>query len=262
MRSAPFYSEQEIIVTISLRDSYAPPRGFTLIELLVVIGIIGILAGLLLPALAQAKDRSRAIKCVGAEKQMGVGMELYIQDYGYYPPGREKDVTQWDLCVGTYAGGKADLLTLEARTALFRCPSARLPNLTNSLNFSANPNICKEIVSGKGPARPDEIKRPTESLVLADGIQYAPDGNSHAMFWGTLGSSGTAIYWNDGLESAAGAVAPIGPDEDKPYDVNDPSGANLRYRHGLKQINGWFADGHVEHITKGKIRDRNLYTNY
>jgi len=239
-----------------------PEKGFTLIELIVVIGVIAILAGLLLPALAQAKDRSRAIKCVGNEKQMGVGMELYIQDYGYYPPGREKDVTQWDLCVGTYAGGKADLLSLDARTALFACPSARVPNQKIALNFSANPNICREIVPGKGPANQDEIKRPTESIVLADAIQYAPDGNSHAIFWGALGSNGTAIYWNDGLESAADAIAPASPDEDKVYDVNDPTGANLRFRHASKQVNAWFADGHVASVTKGRIRDRNLYTDY
>jgi prepilin-type processing-associated H-X9-DG protein len=98
-------------------------------------------------------------------------------------------------------------------------------------------------------------------LVLGDAIQYTPDGNSHAIFWGALGSSGTAIYWNDGLESAADVFVPQGSDEVKVYDVNDPNGASLRYRH-IKQINGWFADGHVAHVTKGKLRDRNLYTNY
>src|SRR5688572_2039519 len=84
-----------------LRFNRASRRGFTLIELIIVIGVIAILAGLLLPALAKAKDRSKAIKCVSNQKQMGVGLDLYVQDYHYYPPGRQKDVTQWDLCVGS-----------------------------------------------------------------------------------------------------------------------------------------------------------------
>ncbi len=54
---------------------------FTLIELLVVIAIIAILAAILFPVFAQARDKARAIACMSNMKQIGTGLQMYVQDY-------------------------------------------------------------------------------------------------------------------------------------------------------------------------------------
>jgi prepilin-type N-terminal cleavage/methylation domain-containing protein/prepilin-type processing-associated H-X9-DG protein len=63
------------------------PRAFTLIELLVVIAIIAVLAAILFPVFAQAREKARAISCLSSTKQIGTAYMMYLQDYDEtFPP--------------------------------------------------------------------------------------------------------------------------------------------------------------------------------
>ena len=70
--------------------------GFTLIELLVVIAIIAILAAILFPVFAQAREKARQISCLSNLKQIGLAMMMYVQDYDETFP-----MTQYSLVAGS-----------------------------------------------------------------------------------------------------------------------------------------------------------------
>ena len=77
-------------------------RCFTLIELLIVIAIIAILAGLLMPALNQAREKARFISCAAKLKTLGTAMNMYCDDYKSYMPYNELKVNAAGMFMMTY----------------------------------------------------------------------------------------------------------------------------------------------------------------
>ena len=93
-------------------------RGFTLIELLVVIAIIAILAAILFPVFARAREKARQTSCLSNLKQIGLGIKMYVQDNDGYPvhssASSQAPRTRWPDHVFPYV----------RNTQIFLCPSA------------------------------------------------------------------------------------------------------------------------------------------
>ncbi len=172
---------------------FARRRGFTLIELLVVIAIIAILAAILFPVFAKAREKARQTSCLSNIKQLVLGCAMYVQDYD------ENWVPIWPGAYGqpgNYILWMHVILPYVKNSQIFTCPSAPDQSWTGGLNtagtgpdakcgYGANTAWTYDDTTYRthvGPFRGAmygtvslaNIQLPSECIALADGRWYWP----------------------------------------------------------------------------------------
>jgi prepilin-type N-terminal cleavage/methylation domain-containing protein/prepilin-type processing-associated H-X9-DG protein len=142
-----------------MRRTRAP--GFTLIELLVVIAIIAILAAILFPVFAQAREKARQSMCLSNSRQLGLALQMYSQDYDEVVPNQWWDrdkCTEWD-CTPAW-----QLASYTKNTKVWICPSkgrgAPDPSVTKFISYGFNWwTIAKPLAA---------MQQPAETVFLAE----------------------------------------------------------------------------------------------
>ncbi|MDX1933723.1 MAG: DUF1559 domain-containing protein [Capsulimonadales bacterium] len=197
-----------------------PAPGFTLIELLVVIAIIAILAAILFPVFAQAREKARQTSCLSNTKQMGIALMMYVQDYDekFFPYRWQAENTQ---CVLGRIAWPEKMMPYVKNTGIFNCPSnafkapfsywrsyckpgtAANPEgvpVDYEVGYGLNEPFFTGMVNGTASGvEPDGMAQagmqsPAEIALIGDGV-YAWN------FWNTQDTNGDEVseyYWNQG----------------------------------------------------------------
>ena len=209
--------------------------GFTLIELLVVIAIISILAAILFPVFARARENARRTSCLSNMKQMGLGMMQYMQDYDEVYPMHYNGSERWPQIMNPYVKSNQ----------LYQCPSrdagfeyqgdyTSAGTIGYGMNYWLNSYYYPS--STERGIKMAAIQRPTETVWIAE-INGIPRGSnpssvnayqSYPSYYGKVSNPSSTTY---GM-----SVSP------------EPPG-RLTERH-LEGVNVLWADGHVKWLKR------------
>jgi len=164
-------------------------NGFTLIELLVVIAIIAILAAILFPVFARAREKAQQTSCLSNMKQLNLAFQQYVSDYDERFPRYEfaSHSYYWEMAIYPYA----------RNLGVYACPSKRgTPSIYDSTGKPI-PNIDRGVsprsygyVDALGELELGKIDAPAEKYLLTESFnqyayrpnQCAPDSNSPTAF--------------------------------------------------------------------------------
>ena len=219
------------------RTPIAARRGFTLIELLIVIAIIAILAAILFPVFARARENARRASCQSNVKQIALGLRQYTQDYDERFPGWYTDrngsggYTSSDPIGPTSDQGWTEIINPYVKSRqILQCPSEPTPPCPETSNgYGYSDYFLNANVGGRRVGIANE--QPT-----AGGISEAQ-----------LGSSSLTILCGDG-----GAYASENQMSNFNGATSDASDPGL-YRRHLGGNNFAFCDGHVKWYRPEKL---------
>jgi prepilin-type N-terminal cleavage/methylation domain-containing protein/prepilin-type processing-associated H-X9-DG protein len=206
-------------------------RGFTLIELLVVIAIIAILAAILFPVFARARENARRSSCSSNVKQIMLGVIQYTQDYD------ERFPTAWVTVGGVNIYWAGQIYPYVKSRQLFVCPSdssSPAPDITRA-DFAAHSYVGNYgvfgIVGETGPFGPHAI------------ADYNNFGASETIAIGEHNRSTVAVV--DPFQPAGDAASTVYPSQNGSTGATAVGGRIYRRRH-FEGSNYGFLDGHVK----------------